>query len=176
MSSDEFMNHLLATIKDLEQANPIKDAYSSGYRFQVGQSGQELVFDKATGALTWQTLPPPPPPGASNPNPVVKKYVYPDGHTNIFRPADGQTFIEWGPNQNPIKNWIWNDFKEQWIDITIYINPNSGSNWARGANQELEDNIAKEFEHLISEISECECGSDKIGSSKHSNWCKKYSE
>lgn len=85
----------------------------------------------------------------------------PDGSPAPGRPSHGQIFYEFDPNQmGAIKaKWEWDDQLEQWFLIT----PDPFDSFEYISLPPLE----------IVEII-CECGSESIGSNKHSGWCKKY--
>lgn len=113
----------------------------------------------------------------STPQTPIQQYTYPDGTKSSIRPVDGQIFQEWGVNQNPLRTWMYDDMKGNWYDITLnHKSPpiqwgNVTLNPVPPAFHSKDD--LEEFDRLISEGSACECGAEKVGSSVHSNWCRK---
>lgn len=91
----------------------------------------------------------------------AQTYAYPDGTQSTSPPSDGQVFIEWDHNKKPKRTWQYDDLLKQWFDI-------------HNLSSEAEFDLVKEFERLIGEGHKCECGSDKVGSPKHSTWCPKH--
>jgi hypothetical protein len=91
-------------------------------------------------------------------------YTYPDGTMGTGKPVDGQVFVTWDRNQKVTGSWVWQDSKGQWS--RFYGSPNAG-----------EQDLLREFERMVSEgEANCECGSEKAGSSRHSGWCPKYTK
>jgi hypothetical protein len=94
----------------------------------------------------------------------AKIWSYPDGTVSSVEPANTQMFFLWGVNKHhPDSCWQWNSKTQQWIDVTA----------ATGPNDNLD--LVKEFERMVAEPKKCECGSESVGSSKHSTWCQKWS-
>lgn len=83
-------------------------------------------------------------------------YTYPDGSKKARRPRDGEKFCVWCNVDQEERVWQWDGFKDRWYDIT------------------LEDSFNKLIKIDLEE-DKCECGSEKVGSPKHSTWCKKWS-
>lgn len=48
----------------------------------------------------------------------AKTYTYPDGTQSVNRPSDGQVFIVWDGNQKPQSTWQWDDYLEQWFNVS----------------------------------------------------------
>src|ERR1035437_4075561 len=89
---------------------------------------------------------------------IKPTYTFPDGTTGSNRPVDGQIFINWN-NNLPKDFWKWDDAKGQWLRSNGDPSPD-------------ELDLIKEFDRLCSEYDKnCECGSEKAGSNKHSSWC-----
>lgn len=104
----------------------------------------------------------------------VPTYLYPDGTQSTAKPSDGQIFCIWDHNQVVETVWQWEDTQSKWIDVTVN-NPKGSSSGARYINIPDFD-LVKEFERLVDEGNsiKCECGSEKLGSPKHSTWCIKF--
>lgn len=104
----------------------------------------------------------------------VQTWVYPDGNSSVRKPFDGEQF-------NDIKTgdcWAWDESKQQWFHSGYTLTYNSGNNpnvIFAGPGKitingvELEGTVS-----ITTKDSKCECGSEAVGSSKHSNWCKKW--
>lgn len=96
--------------------------------------------------------------------PAPQTWAYPDGTKATRKPGDGEVFRKLSSNAAQEDCYIWYDQQQNWkwigakiiaptpkiefIPITIHI----------GNVEEMK----------------CECGSEKSGSNKHSDWCKKY--
>lgn len=99
-------------------------------------------------------------------------YVYPDGTRSPCRPTDGEIFRYTQHNET----WQWDDFLGQWFNIS------SGTPNAHNTRTHVVPAVypyqEPDWEQLypIPDYAEnkCECGSESVGSSKHSDWCKKY--
>jgi len=102
------------------------------------------------------------------------QYCYPNGTTSSTRPTDGQTWTRFSNSGLPEEVWQWDDFMGQWVDITNGATPTT----LQAATKTLHSQIAIDLSSINIAIDlahiECECGSDKCGSNKHSNWCPKY--
>lgn len=101
----------------------------------------------------------------------AQTYIYPDGTQSANPPSDGQIFIEWDQNQNPKRTWMWDDSASQWFDVTSPSSP--------APNAMTDFDLVQEFDRLVAEggvhlNDRCECGSDKVGSPKHSSWCPRH--
>jgi hypothetical protein len=85
--------------------------------------------------------------------------INPDGSQRADKPRDGETYHVWDTQSNDVKTWKYDGYHDQWF---------------------VTDDLLHEFERLILESDEvpakCECGSEKVGSSNHSNYCPKYSQ
>lgn len=94
-------------------------------------------------------------------------YPYPDGTTGTARPTDGQIFIEWDKNNNPVDQWMWDDMLGQWYRVTankpVTPPPPGAVRWFLDKKEVSEILVAK-----------CECGAEAVGSSGHSSWCGKF--
>lgn len=113
-----------------------------------------------------------------------KKYTYPDGTQSVNRPKDGQTYHTLNPDGSLGATWQWDDFKEQWFNISS--GKPTPQNTATFVPQPIQffdpkdldnfENIAIDwaFQEGFSVALKCECGSDAVGSPRHSNWCRKY--
>ena len=84
-----------------------------------------------------------------------KVWIYPDGSTSSVEPSDTQMFFIWDANKAYPKACYQYDKKNQiWLDVT--------------ANFERMIELGKQSK-------KCECGSESVGSSRHSSWCPKWS-
>lgn len=93
-------------------------------------------------------------------NQHTKTWKYPDGTVSTGEPVDGQIFFESNMQiGNPVRSWQWNARRQQWLDITY--------------NKQPQDEVL-DIKFEIASASQCECGSEKVGSNKHSNWCRKF--
>ena len=93
----------------------------------------------------------------------IRSYTMPDGTKGYRRPSDGEIF-------NLTKNgvvestWQWDDLHEKWYNISSG-KPNDTNTatfppiWDKDFNTSLK---------------KCECGSEAVGSPKHSSWCQLY--
>ena len=104
--------------------------------------------------------------------PLAKAWVYPDGTLSSVEPSDTQMFFIWGINKAyPKECWQWDSKGQQWLDVTA----NSVGQPSIGDNFDL----VKEFERMVElgkKSKKCECGSESVGSSRHSTYCPKWSE
>lgn len=95
-----------------------------------------------------------------------KVWIYPDGSTSSVEPSDTQMFFIWGANKAYPKFSYQYDKKNQiWLDVTANTGPS-------------DLDLIKEFEGMIElgkQSKKCECGSESVGSSRHSSWCQKWS-
>lgn len=102
-------------------------------------------------------------------NKTANTYIYPDGTTGFRRPRDGERFYLKDRVDGSISEWIWDGYAEQWF--------RKKDGTALSANfkiqYEFED---KEIKLHTNYVKKCECGSEKVGSSRHSTWCAKYSD
>ena len=96
-------------------------------------------------------------------------WLYPDGSTSQFEPLDKQIWTELDPVGNVIRKWQWDRAHGQWYDITHAptVNPFTGSATYGYSSSQANpiDGIKKV---------KCECGSDAVGSPRHSHYCPKY--
>lgn len=115
----------------------------------------------------------------------VTTYIYPDGTKSIRKPRDGETYQAWDPSINDARVWQWDGYKNQWFDITKKQAPGSvtitlpPAPVMTGKNLKITLNgVELKFEgdcsYNIDAEYKCECGSESVGSSKHSTWCKKW--
>lgn len=93
-----------------------------------------------------------------------KTWVYPDGQSYNAEPTDGQQFDLVQTNQ--IDSYIWDGFLEKWVLISM--TDKSFVYLQGGQFTDKEIKLHKDY------APECECGSEKSGSNRHSNWCKKF--
>jgi hypothetical protein len=82
----------------------------------------------------------------------------------VHRPSDGQKFILQTDPYNS-DEFMWDDALQQWFRI------------AHNAKVKISKPI--DFIPITIHIGnldslKCECGSEKVGSNKHSSWCKKF--
>ena len=101
--------------------------------------------------------------GFSNPNQL---WFYPDGSPSTVEPSDGQVFFIWGVNKaDPKECWQWDSKGQQWLDVTaISVGPDL--------------DLVEEFDRMVElgrKSKKCECGSESVGSSRHSSYCPKWS-
>lgn len=85
----------------------------------------------------------------------------PDGTKTLNRPPDG-TIVSQYDSKGGYTTWQWDDHFEQWFNVS------SGKPTAHNTRT-----FPVGFELTLKEF-ECECGSEAVGSSKHSSWCKKF--
>lgn len=98
------------------------------------------------------------------------KFYYPDGMVSVGEPTEGQVFFLWGTNAiHPKEVWQWDSKQKQWLDVTA----SSGLFLINEENDSF--NLVEEFERMVKEGNKCECGSEAVGSNRHSSWCKKWS-
>lgn len=136
-----------------------------GYRVLTYLTPNGTVGQAIT-AVTGQTLP---------------TFHMPDGTKTTNRPKDGQVWTKWDANQNPIETWQWDDFLCQWFNIssgkpTQHNTKTFAINCPMDLdNLELDDDWRKD-KATITKIStfKCNCGSEAVGSPRHSHWCDKY--
>ena len=103
-------------------------------------------------------------------------WLWPDGSTSQWEPTDGKIFIEFDKSGNKVREWQWNSAHGQWYDITTpsSVNPFTGAKSKisfNGKEVDYGDNVSVKI--TPKEI-KCECGSDAVGSPKHSRYCPKY--
>jgi hypothetical protein len=121
-------------------------------------------------------------------------YYWPDGSLSSKKPNDGETWTKPNFTGGPTETWQWDDYMGQWINITNH--PNGRQTHRQAANQNMsggwgvsggyssgngtlyipDDFDMTEVKMDLGRIEQikCECGSEKCGSNKHSNWCPKY--
>lgn len=94
-------------------------------------------------------------------------YVYPDGTKGTNKPRDGQTYSTQDPSTGDITNWQYDGLQDQWCRVGG--GRMAGGPGIPGASSTIFVNWEPE-----SAQPKCECGSDKVGSPKHSKYCKKF--
>lgn len=85
------------------------------------------------------------------------KWTNPDGTPRSDRPTQNEVVINFAGTRTPQGAWQWDDVMEKWIDIM-------------GCQPEC----PKCEEKFTKATSICECGSEKLGSNRHSDWCPKH--
>lgn len=108
-------------------------------------------------------------------------YTYPDGTPCASRPKDGAKCVVSKPNSLLVDEWQWNHYKDSWIPTGNSYSYHAYYNAAAGYPGKIVPDPPTPLEVLEAGISakasvKCECGSEKIGSQKHSSWCDKYSK
>lgn len=102
---------------------------------------------------------------------LPKLWFYPDGNPSTVEPSDGQVFFVWDTNKvHPKECWQWSANRQQWLDVTA-----SGS---YPLSMDDSFDLAEEFERMVElgkQSKKCECGSDSVGSPRHSSYCPKWS-
>ena len=103
-------------------------------------------------------------------------YIYPDGSMSHNKPVNGDTYAVPDPSYSGgWAMWAWSDSKGQWINIT-----NNSANLRIPANLAAYINVdigssGKSYKELVeAKKTKCECGSEKIGSNRHSDYCPKH--
>jgi len=96
-----------------------------------------------------------------------KTYGYPDGTKSTERPNDGQLSLKYGIDGTSTV-YQWDDFKEQWFDVTGHYIGMAGDEFDRQLQ------ASKVKKKGPSPIPTCDCGSEACGSNRHSSWCSKY--
>lgn len=104
-------------------------------------------------------------------------YTYPDGTKSIRRPKDGEIFRVWDPVDQNETVWQWDGYKVSWYNITNKQTPKvvTGSTvkvFLNGIELEMAGDVSYD---ISMDEPKCECGSEKVGSNKHSTWCQKWS-
>lgn len=103
----------------------------------------------------------------------VPVWTMPDGTKTVHRPKDGAVVLNTDPNTGLDIYWQWDDFKESWFNVTT--GPTTNHNTATfivPPYQKDGYHLDNDFE--IKKTPKCECGSDAVGSPRHSSWCQKY--
>lgn len=103
---------------------------------------------------------------------MPQKYTYPDGTDSSRRPKDGEHYIKTNPITGQVEStWQWDDLLGQWF------NTSSGKPTPYNTvTFVIRDNMPIYHTPITVTISDlkCQCGSEAVGSPKHSNWCDKY--
>jgi hypothetical protein len=111
-------------------------------------------------------------------------YYWPDGSLSSKKPNDGETWTKPNFTGGPTETWQWDDYIGQWVNITNHPNgrqthrqaANQGYAAVSGSTYLLPDDYGMVEAKIdwAKPALNCECGSEKCGSNRHSNWCPKY--
>jgi hypothetical protein len=103
-------------------------------------------------------------------------YTYPDGTKSSRRPKDGEFYVKTDPSTGAVEStWQWDDVLGQWF------NTSSGKPNQHNTKTFVMENL--QFDGIFIEYDEnkirlwgakCQCGSEAVGSPKHSHWCDKF--
>lgn len=88
-------------------------------------------------------------------------YLYPDGTRSTKAPLDKEIFYYTPPGSHGMVTpsvWQWDEQKQQWFDVTFY-----------GSSPDKRYPLVSPNTSI-----KCECGSDSVGSPRHSQWCPKH--
>lgn len=106
---------------------------------------------------------------ASASSAAVKSWHMPDGTKTSHEPKDGQVWTKWDAVGNG-ETWMWDGLKQQWFNISSgRPTPQNTRTFAISCPMDDSDGIQHSRYNP-----ECECGSEKCGSDKHSSWCPKF--
>jgi hypothetical protein len=111
-------------------------------------------------------------------------YFYPDGTSTTTEPIDGEIFQLFDKNRVFQSEWIWDGYKLQWFKRSNII-LNNGQPVVHLSNREQTDSeLLEDFERMLSDgngwnpskpkETSCQCGAEKIQSTRHSSWCPKH--
>lgn len=103
----------------------------------------------------------------------LRIWVMPDGTKTVHRPKDGVVVLNTDPNTGLDVYWQWDDCSVSWFNVTT--GPTTNHNTATfivPPYQKDGYHLDNDFE--IKKTPKCECGSDAVGSPRHSSWCQKY--
>lgn len=107
------------------------------------------------------------------PGTVPPRYIYPDGNYSGRKPKDGEVFslIKNGATES---TWQWDGFVEQWFNVSS--GKPSKVNTATFALPPVHfDPVTVDSKSVWGESTKkCQCGSHKVNSQKHSDWCDLY--
>lgn len=104
-----------------------------------------------------------------------KAYTYPDGTQSVYRPKDGQVFTEFDSNGNTQSTWQWDDYKEQWFNISSgKPTPQNTATFAPGP---FTYKTGGPIEPIKVLNSECECGARHTQAPNlHLTFCPLYTQ
>lgn len=120
-------------------------------------------------------------------------YLYPDGTRSSRKPKDGEVFYI-TKNGSVESTWQWDDMLMQWFNVSsgkatkantathvvptgVFVDPNpvGDPDLLKKQFDEAMNNIKDAFKTpIVWDRPKCECGSDAVGSPRHSSWCCKY--
>lgn len=101
---------------------------------------------------------------------VQPEYVYPGGIKSPYRPKDGDRHITWSSSGLPAAIHMWDDNCSQWVLVPV------GAASPVKVVADYSVDFIGERRSAVLYSSPCECGSDKVGSLRHSDWCPKHAE
>ena len=92
---------------------------------------------------------------------AVQTWIYPDGTRSVNKPKDGEKFTLHTDPYNS-DEFVWSDSSSQWHRV------------AHNSTIKLEQAIEFVPISITIEGAKCNCGSEKVGSPRHSDWCDRY--
>jgi hypothetical protein len=104
---------------------------------------------------------------------MPKGHIYPDGTKASRKPRDGEKFYI---TKNGVveSTWQWDDVMDKWVNI-------SSGKPTKANTASYPPSIKYTFAGTGLDIAikdpktaKCECGSEAVGSPRHSSWCCKY--
>lgn len=115
-----------------------------------------------------------------------KTWHMPDGTKAASKPNDGQIWTRWDLTGNEVEKWQWEGTRDCWVNVSS--GKPTKANTATYVITPLDlDNIdpsdySLDYQHALGAIADslsykaprCDCGSLKVGSPRHSNWCQMY--
>jgi hypothetical protein len=98
-------------------------------------------------------------------------YLYPDGTRSSRKPKDGEIF-QLTKNGSVESTWQYDDLLSQWFNISS--GKPTKANTATHVVPEIKYTFAGTGLDISWDKPKCECGSEAVGSPRHSSWCCKY--
>lgn len=115
---------------------------------------------------------------------LPKTWHMPDGSKTATKPSDGQTWSRFDSSGAEIEKWQWEGTKDCWVNVSsgrpnkqntaTYVIPSQPRPIDLDNYGESGYMFGEYHSKVAHAIKKCECGSEHVGSPRHSSWCSKY--